>query len=236
MDIEKTPWKTVSQVDAEGHLKFGYEAEDSQTLLDQLQANGVYIQVVSAKGPQWIMPDNKDPQVLRGKKFRIFSENKTFEAFEKMLAKDHGKELPENRFDEFVNYTDSNVWKMDGQGGYFLDLDAWPLSEKKKQDLKDFFDPPRTSGYLGEHYGKCVGNKIFVTGKNVDILKNDWGCGALQKRLRETGTRPVVRVGPSQKKSLKEICAKSQMVDKTDKKTLSSVAFGYFKNTQESDK
>lgn len=235
MEIENTPWKTICyRVEdknyKEGRLEsFGYEAPASPELLKKLQANGIYIQLVSDKGPQWIMPNNKSPQVLRGKKFRILLENETYPAFEKMLKKDSGKEPPETRFDEFIEYTDPSIWKIDIMtGSLFLNLNAWPISKKKKQALKEFFEP---EGFRGKPYGKCVGNRIFVSGENIDVLKHDWACGALQKRLRKEGKHPIIHLDEEPKPSLRKDLSKKMASSKSEK-TLWSAVFNRFKKSK----
>ena len=237
MEIENTPWKTISIRDKDGRLKyFGYEAPASEELLRKLQKKGIWVELVSDKGYRVIRPENKEDQKLEGKFLRMIHTNTTYPVFEEMLQKEHGRALPKDRFDEFVNFSDPTVWGRDDKGGYFLDLDRWPISRGKKNSIKNYFVPIGFQGKgekaLSQCLGRYVGNKVIVPQENVKELQNIWKWAAeqqarlsLRAKLKKQGkTLPPHVINLDEPKRLpKKASGEKNMSEKTKGSVLASV-------------
>lgn len=186
MKIKNTLWQTVAEENKqEGGILFGYEAPASEKLLRGIQKNNILIEVVGKKSsdmPRLIRPDNSDPQVFTpDQKFRIMEKNKTFDQFEVALSALYDGFLPEKRFDEFVNWTDPNVWKKTDKG-YFLRLGR--LSDKKQEELRDNL----------RDLGTFQKEGISVSGKgNVETLEFTWKMAKdqLRTRLNKSSDQPI---------------------------------------------
>ena len=205
MEIGKTGWKTISEENkSNGGFVLGYEAHASENLLRELQANNIWIEVVdknSTRAPRLIQPSNKDPQKFSSDtRFHIISQNKTYSAFEKMLAQKYGAPLPENRFDEFTDWTNPKAWHQlitKGNKSYYLDLTA--LSDAKKLELKD-----NLRHSLSPEGMKIDKDKLSVIDPEwVSTLEFLWKTVAYQKKAEQgNAQQPLTLDKP--KKSLKQ--------------------------------
>lgn len=199
MKIGKTGWKTIAEENKlGGGLTVGYEAPASESLLRELQAKGIWVEVVSNKenskgSKRLIRPDNKDKQVFTSDKcFRIISKNETYPAFEKMLSEKYGAPLPEDRFDEFVDWTNPKTWYKTGVNdtrGYYLDLTN--VSDNKKWEIRT-----NLRQNLSPNAVKTKGNQLTISGLDwIGTLEFLWRIIARQKENRALGKKNIIDLG-----------------------------------------
>jgi len=183
MEMEKTGWKSFAEENkTSGGLVFGYRALASNKVLQGLPPSSVLMEVRNADGSFCRLTnlENRDKEkfsdgqwlAILDSKPLVGKVNKNFKAFETALAEKMGKELPDNRFDKFIDWANPRAWRKI-KNGYSLDISHF--SSEKKGDL--------ITGFTS--YGATVENgQMSVTNpKWVKVLEFEWQMAEKQKML-----------------------------------------------------
>ena len=193
MKMENTGWESFAEEDKNvGGLTFGYRAPANIKILQNLPSESVLLEVRNFDGSFCRLTnlENKDSEkfaqdqwlaVLDSKPL-VGPINKNFRTFEKVLEKKMDRPLPDNRFDQFVDWTSPQAWQKEKRG-YSLDISH--LSSEKKESLIANFS---TYGGLFKD-----GRLSITLPEWVKTLEFEWKMAKKQKLLNAQKMRIPTR-------------------------------------------
>jgi len=193
MEIENTGWKSFVEEDkALGGLIFGYKAPATSkalegfpskiALLEVRNSNGTFCRLINLRDKDKVKFAEGQWLAILDSRPVVGQVNENFRSFEKALEKKIGKPLPEDRFDQFVNWTNPRVWKKKN-GGYSLDVSH--LSSEKRESLASDF----------KTYGARVedGQLSIVAPKWMKVLEFEWKMAEKQRLSNAQAARASSR-------------------------------------------
>ena len=193
MEIENTGWKSFAEEDkALGGLIFGYRAPANSKALEGFPSRIALLEVRNADGSFCRLMNLRDKDKAKfaeGQWLAIMDSrpvvgqvNENFKSFEKALEERIGKPLPDDRFDQFVDWSNPRAWKKEN-GGYSLDI-SHLSSEKKEALVSDF-----------KVYGAGVkGGRLSVMAPRwVKTLEFEWEMAEKQRSLYAQAQRESSR-------------------------------------------